>query len=244
MNGTEKDAPAQAAAETFLSLPALRSDPGALPFVSVPVIGQIEGHLRLDEKEKATRYELLLPLLVSLEEDPAVEGILLLLNTLGGDVEAGLALAELIASLRTPTAALVLGGGHSIGIPLAVCADRSFIVPSATMTIHPVRSTGTVIGVPQSFYYFDRMQERILTFLADHSRAKKDVLRRLMMNTGEMANDVGSIIEGPEAVKIGLIDEVGGLASALAYLGSRRAAPEAEKAKRRRKTPGKAKDDR
>ncbi len=225
MNGPEKDRPAAKEEENALSLPELRTGLAAFPFVSVPVIGQIEGHLRLDEKEKATRYELLLPLLVSLEQDPSVEGILLLLNTLGGDVEAGLALAELIASLSTPTAALVLGGGHSIGIPLAVCADRSFIVPSATMTIHPVRSSGTVIGVPQSFYYFDRMQERILTFLSSHSRADKDALRRLMMNTGEMANDVGSIIEGPEAVKIGLIDEVGGLSEALSYLAGRRAAP-------------------
>ncbi|MBQ7171272.1 MAG: ATP-dependent Clp protease proteolytic subunit [Clostridia bacterium] len=234
MNGPEKDRPAAKEEESVLSLPELRTGLAAFPFVSVPVIGQIEGHLRLDEKEKATRYELLLPLLVSLEQDPSVEGILLLLNTLGGDVEAGLALAELIASLKTPTAALVLGGGHSIGIPLAVCADRSFIVPSATMTIHPVRSSGTVIGVPQSFYYFDRMQERILSFLSSHSRADKDALRRLMMNTGEMANDVGSIIEGPEAVKIGLIDEVGGLSEALAYLAGRRAAPAPAKEKKPR----------
>ena len=182
------------------------------------IIGQVEGHYILDSSQKATKYEHLIPLLVSVEQDAEVEGVLVVLNTMGGDVEAGLAIAEMIASLTKPTVSLVLGGGHSIGIPLAVCADRSFIVESATMTIHPVRSSGTVIGVPQSFYYFERMQERILDFLASHSKADKAELRRMMMNTDEMANDVGSIIDGRLAVGIGLIDEIGGIGEALECL--------------------------
>ena len=187
-------------------------------FACITIIGQVEGHYILDSSQKATKYEHLIPLLVSVEQDAEVEGVLVVLNTMGGDVEAGLAIAEMIASLTKPTVSLVLGGGHSIGIPLAVCADRSFIVESATMTIHPVRSSGTVIGVPQSFYYFERMQERILDFLASHSKADKAELRRMMMNTDEMANDVGSIIDGRLAVGIGLIDEIGGIGEALECL--------------------------
>ena len=184
-------------------------------FACITVIGQVEGHYILDSSQKATKYEHLIPMLVSVEQDREVEGVLIVLNTMGGDVEAGLAIAEMIASLTKPTVSLVLGGGHSIGIPLAVSANRSFIVESATMTIHPVRSSGTVIGVPQSFYYFERMQERILDFLDKHSGADKAELRRMMMNTDEMANDVGSIIDGRLAVQIGLIDEIGGIGSAL-----------------------------
>ncbi|MBQ5649320.1 MAG: ATP-dependent Clp protease proteolytic subunit [Clostridia bacterium] len=187
-------------------------------FACITIIGQVEGHYILDSSQKATKYEHLIPLLVSVEQDAEIEGVLVVLNTMGGDVEAGLAIAEMIASLTKPTVSLVLGGGHSIGIPLAVCADRSFIVESATMTIHPVRSSGTVIGVPQSFYYFERMQERILDFLASHSKADKAELRRMMMNTDEMANDVGSIIDGRLAVGIGLIDEIGGIGEALECL--------------------------
>ena len=187
-------------------------------FACIAVIGQVEGHYILDSSQKATKYEHLIPMLVSIEQDSEVEGVLIVLNTMGGDVEAGLAIAELIASLSKPTVSLVLGGGHSIGIPLAVCADHSFIVESATMTIHPVRSSGTVIGVPQSFYYFERMQERILDFLSRHSKADKAELRRRMMNTDEMANDVGSIIDGRLAVNIGLIDEIGGIGEALTCL--------------------------
>ena len=187
-------------------------------FACITIIGQVEGHYILDSSQKATKYEHLIPMLVSVEQDREVEGVLVVLNTMGGDVEAGLAIAEMIASLTKPTVSLVLGGGHSIGIPLAVCADRSFIVESATMTIHPVRSSGTVIGVPQSFYYFERMQERILDFLAAHSNADKAELRRMMMNTDEMANDVGSIIDGRLAVSIGLIDEIGGIGEALECL--------------------------
>ena len=187
-------------------------------FACITIIGQVEGHYILDSSQKATKYEHLIPMLVSVEQDAEVEGVLVVLNTMGGDVEAGLAIAEMIASLTKPTVSLVLGGGHSIGIPLAVCADKSFIVESATMTIHPVRSSGTVIGVPQSFYYFERMQERILDFLASHSKADKAELRRMMMNTDEMANDVGSIIDGRLAVGIGLIDEIGGIGDALECL--------------------------
>lgn len=187
-------------------------------FALITVIGQVEGHYVLDSSQKATKYEHLIPMLVSIEQDKEVEGVLVVLNTMGGDVEAGLAIAEMIASLTKPTVSLVLGGGHSIGIPLAVSADRSFIVESATMTIHPVRSSGTVIGVPQSFYYFERMQERILDFLDGHSGADKAELRRMMMNTDEMANDVGSIIDGKLAVSIGLIDEIGGIGEALSAL--------------------------
>ncbi len=187
-------------------------------FACITIIGQVEGHYILDSSQKATKYEHLIPMLVSIEQESEIEGVLIVLNTMGGDVEAGLAIAEMIASLTKPTVSLVLGGGHSIGIPLAVCADRSFIVESATMTIHPVRSSGTVIGVPQSFYYFERMQERILDFLSAHSNADKAELRRMMMNTDEMANDVGSIIDGRLAVNIGLIDEIGGIGAALSCL--------------------------
>ena len=182
------------------------------------VIGQIEGHYILGDNQKATKYEHLIPMLVAIEQNPEVEGVLIILNTMGGDVEAGLALAELIASMKKPTVTLVLGGSHSIGVPLAVAGKRSFIVPSATMTIHPVRISGTVIGAPQTFRYFHDMQERILTFVAAHSRADKEALRSLMMKPDEIANDIGSILDGEEAVRLGLIDEVGGLDKALGCL--------------------------
>ena len=184
----------------------------------VSIVGQIEGHYILDQTQKATKYEQLLPLLFSIEQSKDIHGLLILLNTMGGDVEAGLAIAELIASMTKPTVSLVLGGGHSIGVPLAVSADRSFIVRSATMTIHPVRTNGFVIGVPQSFYYFDKMQERILDFISSHSHADKQTLRSLMMDTDELANDVGSILDGTRAVDIGLIDRLGGLGDAVREL--------------------------
>ncbi|MEE1356247.1 MAG: ATP-dependent Clp protease proteolytic subunit, partial [Clostridia bacterium] len=177
-----------------------------------------EGHYMLESTQKATKYEQLLPLLFSVEESRDISGLLVLLNTMGGDVEAGLAIAELIASMTKPTVSVVLGGGHSIGVPLAVSTDCSFIVPSATMTIHPVRTTGFVIGVPQSFYYFDRMQDRILDFITSHSSADKEVLKKLMMDTDELANDVGSIVDGKRAVEIGLIDRLGGLGEAVSEL--------------------------
>ena len=182
------------------------------------IIGQIEGHYMLPEGQKATKYEHVIPMLVSIEQDEEIDGLLVLLNTMGGDVEAGLAIAEVIASMKKPTVSVVLGGGHSIGVPLAVASKRSFIVPSATMTIHPVRFNGLVVGVPQSFTYFQEMQKRIIDFICSHSRAKKEKIYELMMRPDMMATDVGSIIEGREAVEYGLIDEVGGLATALEAL--------------------------
>ena len=184
----------------------------------ISIIGQIEGHYALGEGQKATKYEHLIPLLVSVEEDPEIKGLLLILNTMGGDVEAGLALSELIASMQKPTVSLVLGGGHSIGVPLAVSAKRSFIVPSATMTIHPVRTTGLVVGVPQTFRYFKEMQQRIVDFICRNSNATKEKIEELMMTPDMLATDVGSIIDGNEAVQYGIIDEVGGLDAALAAL--------------------------
>lgn len=178
------------------------------------IIGQIEGHYMLGDNQKTTRYEHVIPQLASIEEDDTTDGLLLILNTMGGDVEAGLAIAETVASMSKPTVSLVLGGGHSIGVPLAVSARRSFIVPSATMTLHPVRVSGTVIGAPQTYNYFHDMQERILDFICRHSRADRDMLYEKIMRPDRMANDIGSVIDGKEAVDCGLIDEVGGLASA------------------------------
>ena len=182
------------------------------------IIGQIEGHYMLPEGQKATKYEHVIPMLVSIEQDEEIDGLLVLLNTMGGDVEAGLAIAEVIASMKKPTVSVVLGGGHSIGVPLAVSGKRSFIVPSATMTIHPVRMNGLVVGVPQSFTYFSEMQKRIIDFICTHSRANKDKIYELMMRPDMMATDVGSIIEGREAVEYGIIDEVGGLDKAIEAL--------------------------
>ncbi|MBE6553996.1 MAG: translocation-enhancing protein TepA [Ruminococcaceae bacterium] len=187
-------------------------------FHCISIIGQIEGHFLLPEGQKATKYEQLLPLLVELEEDDSVNGVLILLNTMGGDVEAGLALAEMIASMTKPTVSLVLGGGHSIGVPLATAADYSLIVPSATMTIHPVRISGMVVGVPQSFRYMSEMQKRIVGFICAHSNAEPEVIERLMMRPDQIATDCGSIVEGAEAVRYGIINEVGGLDRALAVL--------------------------
>ena len=182
------------------------------------IIGQIEGHYTLPDGQKATKYEHIVPTLVSIEQSDDVDGLLIILNTMGGDVEAGLAIAELIASMKKPTVSLVLGGGHSIGVPLAVCAKRSFIVPSATMTIHPVRISGTVVGSPQTFYYFEKMQQRITKFVCDHSNIAPEEFTRLMMCTDQIATDTGSIIDGGEATRCGLIDKIGGLKDALAEL--------------------------
>lgn len=189
-------------------------------FQCISIIGQIEGHYILPEGQKATKYEQIIPLLVSVEESSEVDGLLVILNTMGGDVEAGLALAEMIASMTKPTVSLVLGGGHSIGVPLATAARRSFIVPSATMTIHPVRISGMVVGVPQSFRYMSEMQKRIIDFICAHSKARPEVIRELMMRPDQLATDCGSIIEGREAVEYGIIDEVGGLDAALSSLRS------------------------
>ena len=182
------------------------------------IIGQVEGHYILPAQNKTTKYEHVIPQLVAIEQDPEIEGLIVILNTVGGDVEAGLAIAELIASMSKPTVSLVLGGGHSIGVPLAVSAKRSFIAPSAAMTIHPVRLNGLVIGVPQTFYYFERIQERITRFVTANSNIKRDTFTKLMLRTGELAADVGSVIYGEEAVEIGLIDKIGGLSDALACL--------------------------
>ena len=187
-------------------------------FQCISIIGQIEGHYILPEGQKATKYEQIIPLLVSIEESDDVDGLLVILNTMGGDVEAGLALAEMIASMTKPTVSLVLGGGHSIGVPLATAARRSFIVPSATMTIHPVRISGMVVGVPQSFRYMSEMQKRIIGFICRHSKADPKTVNELMMRPDQIATDCGSIIEGAEAVKYGIIDEVGGLDRALSML--------------------------
>ena len=182
------------------------------------VIGQIEGHYMLGEGQKATKYEHIIPLLVSIEESPEIDGLLMVLNTMGGDVEAGLAIAEMVASMKKPTVSLVLGGGHSIGVPLAVSARKSFIVPSATMTIHPVRVSGTVIGTPQTYYYFENMQDRIINFITAHSNVKEEHFREMLMRTDQIATDTGTLIDGEEAVRCGLIDSVGGLSDALEAL--------------------------
>lgn len=179
------------------------------------IIGQVEGHSNLPSDVKTTKYEHVIPKLAEIEQDGSVDGLLLILNTVGGDVEAGLAIAELIASMKTPTVSIVLGGGHSIGVPLAVSARRSFIVPSATMTIHPIRTSGTVIGVYQMFDYLNKVQERVIGFVTKHSKITADKLRGIMLETDEIANDIGTILFGEEAVKCGLIDGVGGLSEAL-----------------------------
>ena len=182
------------------------------------IVGQIEGHQILPDDTKTTKYEHVMPLLAAVEEAPEIKGLLILLNTVGGDVEAGLGIAELIAGMKKPTASLVLGGGHSIGVPLAVAADMSFVAPSAAMTIHPVRLNGVVIGVPQTYNYFARIQERIVSFVTGHSHISREKYTELMMTTDEIANDVGSVIHGDEAVSFGLIDRIGTLSDALNYL--------------------------
>ena len=198
---------------------ALPSPQGEIHLMTI--IGQIEGHTALPAQSKATRYEHVLPELAAVEESPEIRGLLLILNTIGGDVEAGLAIAEMIAGMRTPTASLVLGGGHSIGVPLAVAAQHSFIVPSASMTIHPVRFSGVLVGAPQSFDYLSRIQERILGFITSHSRISDADLRACLSATGELACDIGTSLSGREAVSLGLIDPLGGLSDALAWLHAR-----------------------
>lgn len=182
------------------------------------IIGQIEGHYILPSQNKTTKYEHVIPQLVAIEESKEIEGLLIILNTVGGDVEAGLAIAELLSTMKTPTASLVLGGGHSIGVPLAVSCRKSFIVPSATMTVHPVRMNGLVLGVPQTLSYFEKMQDRIVNFVSNNSKISNEDFRRLMMKTGELVMDVGTVLDGEGAVKTGLIDELGGLSDALDFL--------------------------
>ena len=197
---------------------SVTTDNGRHRIHCMTIVGQIEGHYALPGETKATKYEHMIPQLVAVDESREIEGLLVLLNTVGGDVEAGLALAELIAGMKKPTVSLVLGGGHSIGVPLAVAARQSFIVPSATMTIHPVRINGLVLGVPQAFTHFQRMQERIIDFVCTHSRMTPERFSQLCMNTGELATDVGSVLDGEEAVAEGLIDRLGSLKDAVAAL--------------------------
>ena len=184
------------------------------------VIGQIEGHYILPPQNKTTKYEHIMPALVAIEQDMSIEGLLIILNTVGGDVEAGLAISELIAGMSKPTVSIVVGGGHSIGVPLAVSAKKSFIVPSATMTIHPVRMNGLLLGIPQTLSYFERMQERIISFVSKNSSIKPERFRELMMKKDELVMDVGSVLDGENAVKEGLIDSLGGLSDAVKCLYS------------------------
>ena len=185
---------------------------------TLTIIGQVEGHQVAPETVKTTKYEHILPLLAGIEESDEIDGLLLLLNTVGGDIEAGLAISEMIAGMKKPTVSLVLGGGHSIGIPLAVCTKKSFITPTASMTVHPVRMTGIVVGAPQTFRYFQRIQEQIADFVTTNSGISREKFENYMMATGEMATDVGTILYGKEAVNSGLIDHLGGLSDALAAL--------------------------
>src|SRR5690625_4642498 len=179
------------------------------------IIGQVEGHIQLPPKNKTTKYEHLLPQLIAIEQNPKIEGLIVLLNTVGGDVEAGLALSEMISSISKPTVSIVLGGGHSIGVPIAVSTDYSFITPTATMTIHPIRLTGLVIGVPQTFEYLDKMQDRVINFVVEHSKIKEEKFKDLMFAKGNLTRDIGTNVVGKDAVKYGLIDEVGGVNAAM-----------------------------
>src|SRR5690625_3319576 len=179
------------------------------------IIGQVEGHIQLPPQNKTTKYEHLLPQLIAIEQNPKIEGLVILLNTVGGDVEAGLALSEMIASISKPTVSIVLGGGHSIGVPIAVATNYSFIVPTATMTIHPIRLTGLVIGVPQTFEYLDKMQDRVINFVVNHSHIKEEKFKDLMFAKGNLTRDIGTNVVGKDAVEYGLIDEVGGVSEAM-----------------------------
>ena len=188
---------------------------------SLTIIGQVEGHMVLPPQNKTTKYEHVIPQLIAAETNPKIEGVLIILNTVGGDVEAGLAIAEMIATLSKPSVAIVLGGGHSIGVPIAVAADYSFIAETATMTIHPIRLNGLVIGVPQTFEYLDKMQERVIRFIVNHSSISEAVFKDLMFRTGELTRDIGTNVIGADAVKYGLIDEAGGIGDAIRELNRR-----------------------
>ncbi len=207
---------------------------GSSNIYTLTIIGQIEGHQVAPETVKTTKYEHILPLLAGIEESDEIDGLLLLLNTVGGDIEAGLAIAEMIAGMKKPTVSLVLGGGHSIGIPLAVCTKRSFITPTASMTVHPVRMTGLVVGAPQTFRYFQRIQEQITDFVTANSKISRENFEKYMMATGEMATDVGTILYGKEAVSSGLIDRLGGLNDALSALHKMIDHPKSERRQRQR----------
>ncbi|MBE3598116.1 MAG: ATP-dependent Clp protease proteolytic subunit [Limnochordaceae bacterium] len=191
---------------------------GDLGIHVLPIIGQVEGHVSLPPKNKTTRYEHIIPQLVAVEQSPRVRGLLIVLNTVGGDIEAGLAIAEMVRTLSKPSVSVVLGGGHSIGIPIAVAADHSLIAETATVTVHPVRLSGVLVGMPQAYEYLDKMQDRIIRFIVDNSRISEEKLRELMFRTGDLVRDVGTVLVGREAVHAGIIDEVGGLSQALARL--------------------------
>lgn len=205
-------------AECFTTLGQISDVLSKRKILPINIIGEIEGHVELGEGRKSTKYEHIIPLIIEAEQNDDVEGVLFTFNTMGGDVEAGLALSELIAGMSKPCVTLVLGGGHSIGVPLAVAADYSFISPTGMMTIHPIRTTGLVVGVAQSFDYLQRMQERIVNFVVNHSSIDSHSLTKLMLNTKELANDVGSILIGKQAVDVGIIDEVGSIGSAIKKL--------------------------
>ncbi len=214
-NGEENN---EEAGEQLKDFGSVTSTGGRHTIHCLTVVGEIEGHILSSNQNKTTKYEHVIPQLVEVEENRDIEGLLIILNTVGGDVEAGLAIAELISGMKKPTVSLVLGGGHSIGVPLSVSAKRSFIVPSATMTVHPVRMTGLVLGVPQMLRHFEKMQDRITTFVSSNSKISKDRFNELMMNVGEMVTDVGTVLDGKRAVKEGLIDSVGSLSDALKCL--------------------------
>ena len=230
-NRTPKQQPAPHAAKDAKDVERMRlehdliTDSGIVPATKgrhaiycLTVIGTIEGHSLAPDNQKSTKYEHVIPQLVDIEEDPAIEGLLVILNPVGGDVEAGLALAELISGVSKPSATLVLGGGHSIGVPLAVCGKETFIAPTASMTVHPVRMSGTVIAAPETYRYFERLQERIIQFVAANSRVTAERFRELMLSSGDMANDVGTVLYGEQAVAEGIIDRIGTLGDALEAL--------------------------
>lgn len=217
-NSEDASTPTQDQQQQIIKMGSITTAKGKHIIHCLTVVGQIEGHYILPPQNKTTKYEHVIPQLVAIEEAPEIEGLLILLNTVGGDIEAGLAIAELIAGMKKPTVSLVLGGGHSIGVPLAVSARRSFIASSATMTIHPVRMNGLVLGVPQTFSYFDKMQDRIVRFVTENSRIEADRFKQLMLQNGELIMDVGTVLDGEQAVAEGLIDELGSLSDALSCL--------------------------
>lgn len=224
-NGSAPESPEQNEEHTLenikelgqISLPTA-PDLAVAPFHCLTIIGQIEGHMVLPPRNKTTKYEHVIPQLVAIEQNPKIKGLLVVLNTVGGDIEAGLAIAEMLKTMSTPTVSLVLGGGHSIGAPIAVAADYSIISETATMTIHPIRLSGLVIGVPQTYEYLDKMQDRVIRFIVKHSKVSNDALRDMMFRTGELVRDVGTVLVGEEAVHAGLIDSVGGVGTALSHL--------------------------
>lgn len=219
-NEADRDADDQQTTENINNFGSIAIGPEPSPIHCLTIVGQIEGHQLLHESTKTTKYEHVMPIIAAVEESRDIKALLILVNTAGGDVEAGLAIAELIAGMGKPTASIVLGGGHSIGVPLAVAAKRSYIAPSAAMTIHPVRLNGVVIAVPQSFNYFQRTQERVIKFIISNSHISREKLMDYMLRTSELANDVGSVIDSEDAVKCGLIDSIGSLSDALSYLHS------------------------